>query len=100
MDLNNRVVMNDGSALPQAEDDGGTAKVIHERMAINSSLGPTSSSALNVEVVSEESYYNDEPEELAVPGGMESEVLLPMISLYESRPRLIAHMLNYRLGRY
>ena len=41
MDFNNQVVMNDSSALPQAEGDGGVAKVIHERMAINSSLGLT-----------------------------------------------------------
>jgi len=97
IDSNNRVVMNDGSALPRAEGEGGASKVIRERMV---SSGPTPTSALNVEVVSYESYYNDESEELAALGGMEFEVLLPMTFPCESRLHLITHMLNYHHGRY
>ena len=75
MDVNNRVVMSDGSALPRAEGDGGAAKVIFRRMATNTASGPTATSASNVEVVGGEAYYNTEPEELAVLGRMEFEVL-------------------------
>ena len=75
MDINNRVVMSDSSALPHAKGDGGAAKVIFKRMVINTLSGPTATSALNVEVVGGETYYNTKPEELTVLRQMEFEVL-------------------------
>ena len=77
MDVNNRVVMSDGTALPRAEGEGGAAKQIRSRMAGNipAATGPTSTSASNVEVVAEEADYANEPEELAILGSMEFEVL-------------------------
>ncbi len=75
MDVNNRVVMGDGTALPRAEGEGGAAKVIRDRMAgIPSSSGPTATSAAN-EVIADEVYYGDETDELATLGSMEFEVL-------------------------
>ncbi len=75
MDVNNRVIMGDGTALPRAEGKGGTAKVICDRMAgIPSSSGPTATSAAN-EVIADEVYYRDEMDELATLGSMEFEVL-------------------------
>ncbi len=78
MDVNNRVVMSDGTALPCAEGEGGVAKQICDRMAKNKSSvpGPMSTSVSNVEVVAAEAeYYDDKPEELAILGSMEFEVL-------------------------
>ncbi len=75
MGLNNRVIMSDGSALPCAEGEGGAAKVIKNRLAGNKPSGPMATSALNIELVPEQDCYNEEPEELAVLGGMEFEVL-------------------------
>src|SRR5258708_1627768 len=77
MDLNNQVVMSDGSTLPRAEGEGGVAKVIKDWLSGNvpSSSGPMATNASNVELVSEESYYNDEPKELAVLGEMEFDVV-------------------------
>ena len=76
MDVNNRVVMSDGTALPRAEGEGGMAKQIRDRLSGNkpSVQGPTLTSALNVEVVAKEADYDDEPEELARLGSMEFEV--------------------------
>ena len=77
MDVNNRVVMSDGSALPRAEGEGGAARIIHDRLSgvIPSSSGPTATSASNVEVVAAEADYEEEPDELAILGSMEWEVL-------------------------
>ena len=76
LDINNRVVMSDGSALPRAEGDGGATKVIFRRMIANmSSSGPTATSTSIIEVVAGEAYYNSEIEELALLGQMEFEVL-------------------------
>src|SRR5258708_37491333 len=78
MDVNNRVIMSDGTALPCAEGEGGAAKQICDWLAGNKSSvpGPTSTSALNVEVVAaENAYYDDEPEELAIFGSIGFEVL-------------------------
>src|SRR5258708_4730729 len=75
MDLNNRVVMSDGSVLPRAEGEGGAARVICERLAANTASGPTLTSASTVELVSEDVYYHDETTELAALGLMEWEVL-------------------------
>ena len=75
LDTNNRVVMSDGTALPRAEGSGGSAKIIKARMGSKyPAMGPTSTSA-PVEVVSDEAYYNGEPEELAVLGAMEFKVM-------------------------
>ncbi len=80
MDVNNHVVMGDGTVLPRAEGKGSTAKVIHDRMArIPSSSRPTMTSALN-EVIADEVDYEDETDELAILGSMEFEVL-PQIEL-------------------
>jgi len=70
--------MSDGMALPCAKGEGGVAKQIRDRLAGNKSSvpGPMSTSASNVEVVAaENAYYDDEPEELAILGSMEFEVL-------------------------
>ncbi len=77
LDLNNRVVMSDGSALPRSEGEGGAARVIRERLANNmqSTSGPTLTRASTVELVSDEVYYNDESTELAALGSMEFEVV-------------------------
>ncbi len=78
MDVDNRVIMSDGMALPHAEGEGGAAKQIHDQLAGNKSsvLGPMSTSASNVEVVAAENvYYDNEPEELTILGSMEFEVL-------------------------
>ncbi len=77
LDLNNCIIMSNGSALPHAEGEGGATKVIKNRLGGNAplSLGPMATSALNVELVSEEDYYKEEPEELVVLGAMEFEVL-------------------------
>ena len=76
-DVHNRVVMNDGTALPRAEGDGGAAKQIRNRLAGNipSASGPTSTSASNIELVAAEADYEEESEELAVLGSMEFEVM-------------------------
>src|SRR5258708_36555667 len=59
MDVNNCIVMGDGMALPRAKGEGGTAKVIHDRMAGIPSLSrPTATSALN-EVITNEAVYED-----------------------------------------
>ncbi len=78
MDLNNNhVVMSDGSALLHAEGEGGVARVIKDWISGNvpSSSGPMVTNALNVKLVSEKSYFNDKPKELAVLGAMEFEVV-------------------------
>src|SRR6266436_8204152 len=75
MDVNNRVVMSDGTALPCADGEGGMAKQIRSHLAGNAPSGPTSTSASNVEVVAAEVDYEDESDELAVLGLMEFEVL-------------------------
>ncbi len=75
MDLNNHVIMSDGSALPCAEGEGGAAKVIKNRLAGNKPSGPMATSVLNIELVPEQDCYNEEPKELAVLGGMEFKVL-------------------------
>src|SRR5258708_28964115 len=72
MDINNGVVVGDGSALLHAEGEGGAAKQIHDRMVGNT--GPTSTNASNVEVVAAEADYDNKPEELAILGSMEFEV--------------------------
>src|SRR5258708_19284313 len=74
MDMNNRVVMGDGSTLPHAEGEGGTAKQICDCMVGNT--GPTSTNASNIEVVAVEVDYDNEPEELAILGSMEFKVFL------------------------
>ena len=75
MDVNNHVIMGDGTALPRAKGEGGAAKVIRDRMArIPSSSGPTTTSAAN-EVIADEVYYRDETDELATLGSMEFKVL-------------------------
>src|SRR5258708_6054415 len=76
MDVNNCVVMSDGTALPRAEGEGGVAKQICDRLSGNnpSVQGPMLTSASNVEVVAKEADYDDEPEELARLGSMEFEV--------------------------
>src|SRR5260221_6228724 len=75
MDVNNHVIMGDGTVLPRAEGEGSTAKVIHDRMAgIPSSSGPTATSAVN-EVIANEVDYGDETDELTTLGSMEFEVL-------------------------
>src|SRR5260370_23562704 len=58
LDLNNCIVMMDGSTLPCVEGAGGVARVIKERMRRNmpSGMGLTSNSAL-VEVVAENTCY-------------------------------------------
>src|SRR5260221_12904196 len=77
MDVNNRVVMSDGTALPRTKGEGGAAKQIHSRMVGNipAVTGPMSTSASNVEVVAEEADYANELEELMILGSMEFEVL-------------------------
>ena len=76
MDLNGRVVMSDGSLLPHAEGDGGAARMIRLRLNIgNPPMVPTSTSMSNVEVNPVEPYHNEEPEELAILGAMEFEVV-------------------------
>src|SRR5260221_14606277 len=77
LDVNNRVVMSDGTALPHTKGEGGTAKQIHNCLARNTPLmpGPTAMSASNVEVVAAEVDYEDESDELVVLGSMEFEVL-------------------------
>ena len=75
MDVNNCVVMGDGTALPRAKGEGSTAKVIHDRMARIPSLSrPTMTSASN-EVITNEVDYEDETDELAILGSMEFKVL-------------------------
>src|SRR5258708_18810260 len=56
LNINNRVVMNDGTTLPHAEGDGGAAKQIRSRLAGNmpSVSGPTATSMSNVELVAAE----------------------------------------------
>ena len=68
--MNNQLVMSDGLALPHSDGEGGVTKVIMKKMASNAPTMLTS----NVEIVTEAEYY-DEPEELAVLGSMECEVL-------------------------
>src|SRR5258708_22062099 len=75
MDLNNRVMMSDGSSLPHAEGDRGAAKIIRLKLAGVSPAAPTSTSASNVEVTAAETNLNDEPTELAILGAMEFEVV-------------------------
>jgi len=77
MDVNNHIVMSDGLVLPQVEGEGGAARVIHDRLSgvIPSSSGPTVTSASNIEVVAVEADYDEEPDELAILGSMEWEVL-------------------------
>ena len=77
LDINNRVIMNDGTTLPCAEGDGGAAKQIQSQLAGNmpSVPGPMATSASNVELVAAEVDYEDKSEELAVLGLMEFEVL-------------------------
>src|SRR5258708_24671622 len=84
MDVNNRVVMSDGTTLPCADGEGGAAKQIHSRLTGNAPSGPTSTSASNVEVVAAEADDEDESDELAVLGSMEFEVL-PMDRLEKSK---------------
>ncbi len=74
LDTNNHIVMSDGTTLPRAEGPGGSAKVIKARLGSQYPVGPTSTSA-PMEVVSDEAYYNGEPEELTVLGAMEFEVM-------------------------
>src|SRR5258705_9288055 len=61
LDVNNRVVMNDGTALPCAEGDGGAAKQIQSQLAGNmpSVPGPMATSQSNVELVAAEVDYED-----------------------------------------
>ena len=66
--------MSDGTVLPWAEGSGGLAKVIKARLGPKFPMGPTTLSA-PVEVVSNDPYYNNEPEELVVLGAMEYEVM-------------------------
>ena len=75
MDLNGQVVMSDGSSLPCVEGDGGAARIIRLRLNLGSPVVPTSTSASNVEVNPVEPYHSDEPEELAILGAMEFEVI-------------------------
>ena len=71
LDTNNRVVMSDGSPLPRADGEGGSARIIRERLA-----GPvrTSTSTANVEVESYQSEYDAESEFVTL-GAMDFEVL-------------------------
>ena len=76
MDLNGQVVMSDGSLLPHGEGEGGAARIIRLKLSLGVPLVvPTSTSASNVEVNPAEPYYKDEPEELAILGAMEVEVI-------------------------
>jgi len=75
MDLNNHVVMSDGLLLLDVEGDGGAAKMITLKLASASPAVPTSTSASNMEVTTAETSLNDEPQELAIPGAMEFEVV-------------------------
>src|SRR6266436_2555890 len=52
LNINNRVIMNDGTALLHTEGDGGTAKQIQSRLAGNmpSVSGPMATSTSNVEL--------------------------------------------------
>ncbi len=75
MDINNRVIMGDGSALPHADGEGGAAKQIHNLLSGNIPSTSNLTSASNIEVVAAEANYYDEPNELAVLGSMEFEVL-------------------------
>ena len=86
--------MSDGMALPCAEGEGGVAKQIRDQLAGNKSSvpGPTSTSASNIEVVAaENAYYDDEPEELAILGSMEFEVLPADRSDKGKRAKLYDH---------
>ena len=84
MDVNNRVVMSDGTTLPCTDGEGGVAKQIHSHLTGNAPSGPTSTSASNVEVVAAKADYEDESNELAVLGSMEFEVL-PVDRLEKSK---------------
>src|SRR5260221_6491976 len=76
MDLNGQVVMSDGSLLLCGEGEGGAARIIRLKLSLGVPLVvPTSTSASNVEVNPAEPYYKDEPEELAILGAMEVEVI-------------------------
>ncbi len=68
--------MSDGSLLPHVEGDGGVVRIIRLRLNLGSPpMVPTSTSASNVEVNPVEPYHSDEPEELAILGAMEFEVI-------------------------
>ncbi len=75
MDLNNQVVMSDGSSLLHAEGDRGAAKMIRLKLAGASPAVPTSTSASNIEVTAAEMNLNDELMELAILGAMEFKVV-------------------------
>ena len=68
--------MSDGSSLPHAEGDGGAARMIRLRLNLgNPPAVPTSTSPSNVEVNPITDYHRGEPEELAILGAMEFEVV-------------------------
>ena len=68
--------MSDGSLLPCAEGDGGVVRMIRLRLNLGTPpVVPMSTSASNVEVNPVEPYHSDEPEELAILGAMEFEVI-------------------------
>ncbi len=67
MDLNGQVVMSDGSLLP---------RIIRLKLSLGvPPVVPMSTSTSNVEVNPAEPHYKDEPEELAILGAMEVEVI-------------------------
>src|SRR5258708_5262554 len=76
MDVNNRVVMGDGSTLPRADGEGSTAKQIHNLLLGNIPLTSNLTSALNIEVVAVEADYYDELNELAVLGSLDFDIFL------------------------
>ncbi len=76
MDLNGQVVMSDGSLLPHGEGEGGAARIIRLKLSLGvPPVVPMSTSTSNVEVNPAEPHYKDEPEELAILGAMEVEVI-------------------------
>src|SRR5258705_10369731 len=76
MDLNGQVVMSDGSLVAHGEGGGEAVRIIRLKLCLGvPPVVPTSTSASNVEVNPAEPYYKDEPEELAILGAMEAEVI-------------------------
>ncbi len=68
--------MSDGSLLLCREGEGRAVRIIRLKLSLGVPLVvPMSTSTSNVEVNPAEPYYKDEPEELAILGAMEVEVV-------------------------
>ena len=68
--------MSDGSLLLCREGEGRAVRIIRLKLSLGVPLVvPMSTSTSNVEVNPAEPYYKDEPEELAILGAMEVEVI-------------------------